>query len=283
MIGVAALAYALAHLVIYFALRFWNFASIAHEMMTRISLILATAATIGLIAFGATSLDAAVRRMGARALAAAAQRRLRHRRIGAHSLSLVADIYPEQYSVERHVLLAHGMAVARPSRLGHQCGGLVLCPGGGLFTAVLEAVWIWAYQDYEPSEISDVYFTFVLGIPPALKILVLGLAIRVHRGRPARPATHGRRAFASAKSDDALGWGELDSSTIVVLLEAAPRSTSPFWGSSGNGCVTPRSRGEGWGGGPFAPADCSPSRTLRVRPPRQAGEVKVKHLFPDNA
>src|SRR5437763_2521167 len=66
MIGVTALAYTIAHIVIYFALRFWNFASIAHEMMTRISLILATIATIGLIALGATSLDAAVRRMGAR-------------------------------------------------------------------------------------------------------------------------------------------------------------------------------------------------------------------------
>src|SRR6202162_4711845 len=66
MIGVTALAYTIAHIIIYFALRFWNFASIAHEMVTRISLILATAATIGLIALGATSLDAAVRRIGAK-------------------------------------------------------------------------------------------------------------------------------------------------------------------------------------------------------------------------
>jgi sulfoxide reductase heme-binding subunit YedZ len=65
MIGVTALAYTVAHIVIYFALRFWNFASITHEMVTRISLILATIATIGMIALGATSLDAAVRRMGA--------------------------------------------------------------------------------------------------------------------------------------------------------------------------------------------------------------------------
>jgi sulfoxide reductase heme-binding subunit YedZ len=34
MIGVTALAYAIAHIIIYFALRFWNFASIAHEMAT---------------------------------------------------------------------------------------------------------------------------------------------------------------------------------------------------------------------------------------------------------
>ena len=67
MVGVTALAYATAHIVIYFALRFWNFASIAHEMATRLSLIIATVATIGLIALGATSVDAAVRRMGGKA------------------------------------------------------------------------------------------------------------------------------------------------------------------------------------------------------------------------
>jgi methionine sulfoxide reductase heme-binding subunit len=48
MVGVTAPAYTTAHIIIYFALRFWNFASIAHEMVTRLSLILATIATIGL-------------------------------------------------------------------------------------------------------------------------------------------------------------------------------------------------------------------------------------------
>src|SRR4249920_3140671 len=41
MIGVTALAYTVAHIIIYFALRFWDFAHIAHEMVTRVSLILA--------------------------------------------------------------------------------------------------------------------------------------------------------------------------------------------------------------------------------------------------
>src|SRR6202043_3094146 len=66
MIGVTALVYTVAHIIIYFALRFWNFAFIANEMMTRLSLIVATVSTIGLIALGSTSMDAAVRRMGAK-------------------------------------------------------------------------------------------------------------------------------------------------------------------------------------------------------------------------
>src|SRR5262249_22278652 len=64
MIGVTALVYSIGHIFIYFALRFWNFPAIAYEMVTRISLIIAIIATLGLIALGATSLDAAVRRMG---------------------------------------------------------------------------------------------------------------------------------------------------------------------------------------------------------------------------
>jgi DMSO/TMAO reductase YedYZ heme-binding membrane subunit len=65
MIGVTALAYTIAHIIIYFALRLWDFGFIAREMVSRLSLIVATVSTIGLIALGATSLDAAIRRMGA--------------------------------------------------------------------------------------------------------------------------------------------------------------------------------------------------------------------------
>jgi methionine sulfoxide reductase heme-binding subunit len=97
MIGVTALAYAVAHIIIYFALRFWNFASIAHEMATRVSLMIATVATIGMIALGATSLDAAVARMGAKGW-----KRLHNTIYVIAALALVhyllsPDIYPEQF------------------------------------------------------------------------------------------------------------------------------------------------------------------------------------------
>src|SRR6185436_17327350 len=54
MIGVAGLAYTIVHLFIYFALRRWDFSVIGNEMVTRISLIVATASTIGLAALGVT-------------------------------------------------------------------------------------------------------------------------------------------------------------------------------------------------------------------------------------
>src|SRR5262245_15281887 len=65
MLGVAGFVYTVAHIFIYFALRFWDFASIGYEIVTRISLIIAVVSTVGLIALTATSLDSAVRRMGA--------------------------------------------------------------------------------------------------------------------------------------------------------------------------------------------------------------------------
>src|SRR3984893_2048624 len=66
MIGVTALVYTIAHMVIYFAFRRWDFVVIANDMMTRLTLIVATLSTVGLIALGATSVDAAVRYMGAK-------------------------------------------------------------------------------------------------------------------------------------------------------------------------------------------------------------------------
>src|SRR5258708_18712075 len=63
MIGVTALVYTIAHMVIYFALRRWDFAFIANDMTTRLTLILATLSTIRLILLGVTSVDAAIRSM----------------------------------------------------------------------------------------------------------------------------------------------------------------------------------------------------------------------------
>src|SRR5687767_3363890 len=65
MIGVTALVYTIGHMIIYFALRLWDFGLIANEMVTRLTLVIATISTLGLVPLGVTSLDSAVRRMGA--------------------------------------------------------------------------------------------------------------------------------------------------------------------------------------------------------------------------
>jgi sulfoxide reductase heme-binding subunit YedZ len=180
MIGVTALAYTTAHIIIYFALRFWNFASIAHEMVTRISLILATISTLGLIALGATSLDAAVRRMGAQGW-----QRLHNAVYVISALALIhyllsPDIYPEQYLMSGIFFWLMGWRALNQRGKGTNAVALaLLAVASCLFTELLEVSWIWAYQGYKPSEIFDIYFTFALGIPPMWKILALGLLIAV--------------------------------------------------------------------------------------------------------
>ena len=176
MIGVTALAYTIGHIIIYFALRLWNFAHIAHEMVTRLSLILASVATIGLIALGATSVDAAVRRMGGKCW-----QRLHNTIYAIAALALVhfllsPDIYPEQYLLSG--LFFWLMVWRALDRRGHGTDAralAVLAVTAGLFTALLEALWIWAYHGYPPSETLANNFTLDLGVAPAWQVLGLGL------------------------------------------------------------------------------------------------------------
>jgi methionine sulfoxide reductase heme-binding subunit len=176
MIGVSALVYTIVHVFIYFALRFWNFASIAHEMSTRLSLILATIATLGLIALGTTSLDAAIRRLGPKGW-----QQLHNAIYVIAALALIhyllsPDIYPEQYLVSGlfcWLMLWRGLSrrglERKPAALA------VIAVVSAVFTGLLEAGWIWAYHGYTFSEIRSIYFSLELGIPPAWKILVVGL------------------------------------------------------------------------------------------------------------
>lgn len=65
MIGVAALAYALGHLLAYAALEDWALATVASEIASRLYLTIGAAALGGLLVLGLTSTDGAVRRLGA--------------------------------------------------------------------------------------------------------------------------------------------------------------------------------------------------------------------------
>ncbi len=66
LIGLAALAYAFAHLLFYVALQDWVWAKVAAEIGTRVYLTIGASALLGLIVLGLTSTDGAVRRLGAR-------------------------------------------------------------------------------------------------------------------------------------------------------------------------------------------------------------------------
>ena len=180
MIGVTALAYTIAHIVIYFALRFWNFASILHEMATRLSLILASVATAGLIVLGATSFDAAVRRMGLQRW-----QRLHNTVYALTGLALVhyllsPDVYAEQYLLSGIFFWLIGWRLLKRNGRATDAKPLAaLAVASCLFTMLLEAIWLWAYQGYEPLKTLADNFTLMEDLSPAWKVLILGFVVTV--------------------------------------------------------------------------------------------------------
>ncbi|HEY7297475.1 MAG TPA: ferric reductase-like transmembrane domain-containing protein [Xanthobacteraceae bacterium] len=180
MIGVTALAYTIAHIIIYFALRFWDFTHIAHEMVTRISLILATVATVGLIALGATSLDEAVRRMGAKGWNTLHNTIYLIAALAVIHYLLSPDYYPDQYLTSGMLFwLMLWRVLSRRGQGTDPTALALLAVAACLFTVLLEVAWTWAYHDYAPSETFANNFSLVLGVAPAWKIIVIGLLIAV--------------------------------------------------------------------------------------------------------
>jgi methionine sulfoxide reductase heme-binding subunit len=178
MVGVAGFVYTVAHIFIYFALRFWDFASIGYEVVTRISLILAVVSTIGLLALTATSLDSAVKRMGADAW-----QRLHNIVYAVTALALVhfllsPDIYTQQYLLSGMFFWL--MVWRWLQKRGHGANAAVLAVLAvvtSLLTAFLEAGWIWVYQGFDPADTLANNFTLDLGISAAWYNLGLGLLI----------------------------------------------------------------------------------------------------------
>ncbi len=180
MIGVTALAYTVAHIFIYFALRFWNFASIAHEMLTRVSLIIASVATAGLIVLGATSFDAMVQRMGLQRW-----QRLHSAVYALTGLALVhyllsPDVYAEQYLLSGMFFWFMGWRLLKRRGQATQTKALVvLAVASCLFTLLLQVVWLWVYQGYTPLETLADNFTLMEDLAPAWKVLALGIVVAV--------------------------------------------------------------------------------------------------------
>jgi methionine sulfoxide reductase heme-binding subunit len=180
MVGVTALVYTVAHIIIYFALRFWDFAFIANEMATRLSLIVATASTVGLIALGATSVDAVVRRIGAKGW-----QRLHSAIYVTTALAILhylmsPGLFPDQFLLSGLFFWLMMWRVLEPRGYGVSAGALaLLAVASCVFTAAFELGCIWVFRDYALPEIFSIYFTVILGIPPPWTMLALGLLIAV--------------------------------------------------------------------------------------------------------
>jgi sulfoxide reductase heme-binding subunit YedZ len=179
MIGVTALVYTIVHVVLYFGLRSWNFATIANETVTRLTLAVATLSTIGLVVLGATSLDAAIRRMGTRNWQRLHNTNYVISGLAILHVALARGTYPEQYLLSGIFAWLMAWRVLARYRLGADTLALALLAiTSCLFTALLEAGFLWGRRGYDP--LATLYNNFnpamlEIGIPAAWQVLGLGL------------------------------------------------------------------------------------------------------------
>jgi methionine sulfoxide reductase heme-binding subunit len=183
MIGVTALVYTVVHVVFYFALRSWNFATIAGETFTRLTLIVATLSTIGLIALGATSLDAAIRRLGTKNW-----QRLHNTNYAISGLAILHVVlargtYPEQYLLTGLFFwLMAWRVLARYGRGADARALALLAVAACLLTALLEAGFMWGRRGYDVAGTLANNFNptmLEVGIPATWQVLAFGLLFAV--------------------------------------------------------------------------------------------------------
>jgi sulfoxide reductase heme-binding subunit YedZ len=179
MIGVAALFYTIAHMVLYFGMRSWSFAVIADEMATRLTLIVATLSTIGLTVLAATSLDAAIRAMGAKNW-----QRLHNTNYVISGFALFHVVvargtYPDQYLLCGLFFWLMAWRVLARTGWGTDARALaVLAVTSGLFTALFEAAWLLGRRGYDIGGTLANNFNpamFEVGVPAAWQVLGFGL------------------------------------------------------------------------------------------------------------
>jgi methionine sulfoxide reductase heme-binding subunit len=201
MFGVMALLYTIAHVILYFALRSWNFERIGIETVTRLTIFVATLSTIGLIVLGATSLDAAIRRMGVKGW-----QRLHNTNYIISALAILHVVlargtYAEQYLLTGlfvWLMLWRGLHYygydTNPKALA------ALAVACCLFTACLEAGFMLGRRGYElfgTLRMNFIFAPFDLGIQPAWQVLAFGLVFAL--GATARQALRVRTATLQAR------------------------------------------------------------------------------------
>lgn len=195
MLGVAALGYTLAHLVIYFWLDLWNFTLVAREMTTRLTLMLATLSLIGLIALGATSFDAAQRRLGVRGWKRLHRLNVVLTVLAVAHFVLSPGVYQAQYLAAGVLVWLIAWRILAPRIDATQPAVLAaLAVAAAAFTAALEVAWLGAYHRIAPALTLADLFGLEVGLDPAWQVLALGLAIALvarfrarARARPALP------------------------------------------------------------------------------------------------
>jgi sulfoxide reductase heme-binding subunit YedZ len=162
-------------------------------------MMVATVSTIGLIALGVTSLDAAIRYMGARNW-----QRLHNLNYAITGLAvlhvvLARGTYPEQYLLTGiFVWLMAWRVLDRYGKGADVMALVMLAVTTCAFTGLLEAYCVWLRRGYSFAETLGYNFTLTildLGVPPAWQILASGLVVAFAAAiRQAAPRLRAARA-----------------------------------------------------------------------------------------
>lgn len=182
MIGVAAFAYAIAHLGLYIADEAFDLAKVASEIALRIYLTIGFAALLGLAALAATSTDGMIRRLGAR----------RWQRLHwlVYAIALLAvvhfcmqsklDLWEPTIMAGLYAWLMGYRLLARPvgarTRLS-LAGVVVLGLVAAALTALGEAVYFWIAYGAEPMMVIAANGSLAAGLRPAVVVLALTEAV----------------------------------------------------------------------------------------------------------
>lgn len=190
MLGLTALAYALVHLTLYVADQKYDLAKVASEIALRIYLTIGFGALLGLAILGATSTDAAIRRLGA-------GWPILHRTVyGIAVLALVHFFLQSKVDVTQAVLMTGFFVLLMLYRGMHGAGvptaplsllGLALACA--IATALIEAGWYGLKTGVSPWPVLEANLDFAYSIRPAWWVLAAGVGLAaLSLFRPARPS-----------------------------------------------------------------------------------------------
>jgi len=205
LLGVSCFFYTAVHVVAWLGLRAWDTTTLVNEAVTRPSLWVASAATLVLFALTVTSVDAAIRVMGAERW-----KRL-HSMVYAGALLAVLHFLMSPGSLQGLPFLMAGAYVwlmgwrwLDRRRWGATPGPLALLGiASALFSMLLQPLWLTTFQAARTSQtpwqvLADNFSADVwiyLGVPPVWLLLawtVLTVAIAWYRARHALPHTISR-------------------------------------------------------------------------------------------
>jgi sulfoxide reductase heme-binding subunit YedZ len=193
MIGLSALFYALAHFGLYVADQNLDLAKVASEIALRIYLTIGFVALLGLVILGATSTDAAIRRLGAN------WNRLHRIVYGIGILATLHFFMQTKADVYQATLISGLFALLMIYRLLHRRGFSLKSPiviasaaiGAALTTVALEYAWYALATGIPPSRVLAANLQFAFSIRPAWWVLVVGMAVAAVP--LLRPLVHDRR------------------------------------------------------------------------------------------